>query len=46
MNNVYDTPEYADIVTKLKYDLDSIRKYYKDSEELDKKFIELYESKK
>jgi arylsulfatase A-like enzyme len=43
MNNVYDNPEYADIVVKLKEQLDGLRKKYKDSKELDQEFIKLYE---
>jgi arylsulfatase A-like enzyme len=35
MNNVYDDPEYADIVAQLKTSLDELRKKYKDSPELD-----------
>lgn len=42
MKNVYDDPSYAPVVEKLKKELTEIRKRYKDSPELDKKFIELY----
>ncbi len=41
MNNVYDDPSYADIVKDLKIKLAELRLKYKDSEELDKKYIEL-----
>ena len=41
MNNVYDDPSYADIVKDLKIKLAELRVKYKDSEELDKKYIEL-----
>ena len=39
MNNVYNDPEYSDIVSDLKIELAEMRKKYKDSEELDQKFI-------
>ncbi len=46
MNNVYDDPDYAAIVEELKGELTSLRKKYKDSPELDQKYIELYERRK
>ena len=42
MKNEYDNPEYADVVAKLKEELAGLRVKYKDSEELDQKFIDLY----
>ncbi|MCG8327992.1 MAG: sulfatase [Chitinophagales bacterium] len=45
MMNVYADPAYAETVEKLKQELVQIRKKYKDSPELDQKFIELYEGK-
>lgn len=45
MNNVYDDPEYADIVNTLKADLKELRKKYKDSETLDQRYIEIYKEK-
>jgi arylsulfatase A-like enzyme len=39
MNNVYDDPAYADVVKELKVKLADLRVKYKDSEELDQKFI-------
>jgi arylsulfatase A-like enzyme len=42
MLNVYDDPAYADIVLELKTKLAELRVKYKDSEELDKKYIEMY----
>lgn len=45
LNNVYHSPAYRDTVTKLKKKLASLRELYKDSEELDQKFIDLYNSK-
>ena len=39
MNNVYDDPAYADVVVELKAKLADLRVKYKDSEELDQKFI-------
>ena len=41
LNNVYDDSEYADVVKKLKQDLQDMRKKYKDSKELDQKYIEM-----
>jgi arylsulfatase A-like enzyme len=42
MNNVYDDPDYADVVADLKKRLADLRIKYKDSEELDQKFIDIY----
>ena len=42
MNNVYYDSEYSDIRERLKVDLKELRKKYKDSEELDTRFIEQY----
>ena len=39
MNNVYDDPNYKDVVVKLRMELKEMRIKYKDSEELDKNFI-------
>ncbi len=46
LHNVYDDPDYAKVVANLKRRLDELRVKYKDSPELDKKFIELYENAK
>ncbi|MEM9885809.1 MAG: sulfatase [Bacteroidota bacterium] len=43
MNNVYDDPKYAEVVVDLKTKLADLRKQYKDSEELDQHYIDLYE---
>jgi arylsulfatase A-like enzyme len=43
MNNVYDDPEYAEIVEELKGKLKDMREEYGDSEELDQYYISLYE---
>ncbi len=40
MNNVYDDPAYADVVTDLKKRLAELRVKYKDSEELDQMYIQ------
>jgi len=40
LNNVYDDPEYADIVKELKEKLAQLRVKYKDSKELDDKYVE------
>ena len=42
MKNVYADPAYADIVKELKVKLSDLRVKYKDSEELDNKYIELH----
>ena len=39
MNNVYDDPNYSDVVKDLKVKLAELRVKYKDSEELDKKYM-------
>ncbi len=39
LNNVYNNPEYKDVVEKLTQELKEMRIKYKDSEELDKSFI-------
>ncbi len=39
MNNVYNDPNYSQVVVKLKKDLKNLRSYYKDSEELDQMYI-------
>ncbi len=46
MNNVYDDPEYADVLENLKADLADLRVKYKDGKELDQKFIDIYKKKK
>lgn len=45
LNNVYNDPEYADVVERLKKELKELRKKYKDSKELDQKFIEKYKER-
>jgi len=45
LNSVYDDPAYADVVTTMKQKLKDIRMKYKDSDELDQHFIELYKEK-
>lgn len=45
LNSVYNDPQYAGVVEKLKAELTGLRKKYKDSEELDQKFIRMYEEK-
>jgi len=42
LNNVYDDPAYAKVVEELTQKLYALREQYKDSEELDQKYIELY----
>ena len=43
MKNVYDDPEYGSIVEKLHSELNELRVKYKDSPELDQKFIKMHE---
>jgi arylsulfatase A-like enzyme len=45
MLNVYNDPDYADVVAELTEKLAELRIQYKDSEELDKKYLELYTKK-
>lgn len=45
LKNVYDDPAYADIVKNLSKKLEEIRAKYKDSKELDLKFIDMYKAK-
>ncbi|MFV0540267.1 MAG: sulfatase [Aestuariibaculum sp.] len=42
MKNIYHNPEYAEVVKTLKRKLTELRKKYKDSPELDQKFINRY----
>lgn len=42
MTNVYDDPTYADIAAKLHKELEQLRIKYKDSPELDQKYIDIY----
>lgn len=45
MTNVYRDPAYADVVAKLHEELKDLRIKYKDSPELDQKYIEMYTNK-
>ena len=45
LHNVYNDPDYADVVKKLHKELDEIRIKYKDSEELDQKYIQKYKDR-
>lgn len=46
MKNEYSNPEYAEIISKLKKELEQIRIKYKDSDSLNAKYLELYREKK
>ncbi|SHJ04118.1 sulfatase family protein [Pseudozobellia thermophila] len=46
LNNVYDHPDYAEVVEELKQKLKELRKKYKDSPELDQKYIDIYKKMK
>ena len=46
MTNVYNDPSYAATVSELQKKLDELRLKYKDSPELDRKYIDLYENSK
>ena len=43
MNNVYNEPQYAETVKKLKRELAELRLKYRDSVELDQRYIRIYE---
>ncbi|WP_304232036.1 sulfatase [Jiulongibacter sediminis] len=45
LRNVYNDPEYVEVVKRLKADLSDLRIKYKDSEELDQHFIDKYKEK-
>lgn len=45
MNNVYADPAYSEIVADLKDQLTDMRAHYKDSPELDQKYIEMYKDR-
>ncbi|AWW00644.1 sulfatase family protein [Arcticibacterium luteifluviistationis] len=45
MNSVYADPAYAETLAKLKTDLADLRVKYKDSEDLDKKYMQMYKDK-
>lgn len=45
LNSVYDDPAYADVVKKLKEELNKLRIKYKDSAVMDQQFIEKYKAK-
>jgi arylsulfatase A-like enzyme len=44
LQNEYNNPEYAEVVRNLKEKLAGLREKYGDSEELDRKFIKMYEN--
>ena len=44
MTNVYDDPAYTQVASRLHEELKEIRIKYKDSPELDQKFIDIYMS--
>jgi arylsulfatase A-like enzyme len=44
LKNEVDNPDYAEVVADLKDQLEALRVKYKDSRELDQKFIDLYEA--
>lgn len=44
MNNVYNNPEYKDIVDQLKIKLESLRKQYGDSDELNQQYIDIHKA--
>ena len=45
LNNVYGDQAYASVVDSLKAELSALRIKYKDSKELDQKFIEMYQNR-
>lgn len=42
MNNVYNDPAYSDVVATLNVKLEELRKQYKDSDELNQKYIDIH----
>lgn len=42
LHNVYDDPNYADVVKKLKTELQALRTNYKNTDELDEKYLKKY----
>lgn len=46
LNNVYNDPKYAEIVKELRVKLKDLRVQYKDSPELDQKYIDIYNNMK
>ncbi|MFY0688538.1 MAG: sulfatase [Cyclobacteriaceae bacterium] len=42
MRNVYNHPEYQDVVMELTQQLSDLRVYYKDSEELDNEYLDIW----
>ncbi|MCK5443576.1 MAG: sulfatase [Maribacter sp.] len=45
MNNVYDNPDYSQIVGEMKQKLETLRTKYKDSDERSNSYIQLYKDK-
>jgi len=45
LKNVIEDPEYSEILDKLEHDLADLRIKYKDSEDLDQKYIQMYKDK-
>jgi len=45
LNNVYDDPAYAAVVDSLRAELAELRVKYRDSEELDREFMKLYQNR-
>lgn len=46
MRNVYNDPDYTEVIAELKVKLDKLRAQYGDSDELNKKYIDLHLQKK
>ena len=45
LNNVFNDPDYAQVVSELKVKLNELRKKYKDSDTLSNQYIQLYKDK-
>ncbi len=43
LRNEIDNPQYAEVVTQLRRDLDALRKHYGDSDALNQQYIDLYQ---
>jgi arylsulfatase A-like enzyme len=45
LNNVFDDPDYTEVVSEMKEKMEDVRKKYKDSDELSNSYIQLYKEK-
>ena len=45
LNNVFDNPDYTEVVLEMKEKMEGVRKKYEDSDELSNGYLELYKEK-